>query len=181
MSSMTEVQTKIAAGLERAFAAHGFASPSVDDLRDAAGVSLRTLYKYAPSRSAMTLMALEHRHRRYIEHVLGDTDNTRRQSFEVILDRVADWMRTEASHGCLFHAAVAAAPDNPDLRALLTRHKAEVSQLVAAKAGLERDEDDVLLIIEGLTQAWSLSPERALASAKRLAGRITQTASRLSV
>ena len=42
---MTDTKTKIAAGLEQAFAARGFAEPSVEDLRDAAGVSLRTLYK----------------------------------------------------------------------------------------------------------------------------------------
>ncbi|WP_280322004.1 TetR/AcrR family transcriptional regulator [Sulfitobacter faviae] len=45
---MTDTKSKIAAGLERAFATRGFADPSVEDLRDAAGVSLRTLYKYTP-------------------------------------------------------------------------------------------------------------------------------------
>ena len=45
---MTDTMRRIAGGLERAFAADGFAEPSVEDLRDAAGVSLRTLYKYAP-------------------------------------------------------------------------------------------------------------------------------------
>ena len=40
---MSEMKTKIAAGLERAFAARGFAEPSVEDLRDAAGVSLASV------------------------------------------------------------------------------------------------------------------------------------------
>ncbi len=57
-SSMRDTATKIAAGLERAFAARGFSEPCVDDLREAAGVSLRTLYKYTPSRDAMVRMAL---------------------------------------------------------------------------------------------------------------------------
>ena len=52
---MTDTMKRIAGGLERAFAANGFAEPSVEDLRDAAGVSLRTLYKYAASREAMVL------------------------------------------------------------------------------------------------------------------------------
>ncbi|HBB84680.1 MAG TPA: TetR family transcriptional regulator, partial [Sulfitobacter sp.] len=34
---MTNTKNKIAAGLERAFASRGFAEPSVEDLRDAAG------------------------------------------------------------------------------------------------------------------------------------------------
>ena len=48
--------TKIAEGLECAFASRGFAEPSVDDLRDSAGVSLRTLYKYMPSRGDMVIV-----------------------------------------------------------------------------------------------------------------------------
>ena len=56
---MTDMMSKISAGLERAFANRGFAEPSVEDLRDAADVSLRTLYKYTPSRAEMVLAALE--------------------------------------------------------------------------------------------------------------------------
>lgn len=67
---MIGTREKIAAGLERAFASHGFAEPSVDTLRDAAGVSLRTLYRYMPSRADMVMAALEHRHRRYMAQVL---------------------------------------------------------------------------------------------------------------
>jgi AcrR family transcriptional regulator len=42
---MIDTATKIASGLEQAFAAQGFAETNVEALRDAAGVSLRTLYK----------------------------------------------------------------------------------------------------------------------------------------
>ncbi|MEQ6204708.1 TetR/AcrR family transcriptional regulator [Sulfitobacter sp. HNIBRBA2951] len=161
--------TKIAGGLEHAFATQGFAAPSVEDLRDAAGVSLRTLYKYAPSRDAMIRMALEHRHQRYLAHVFGATSASSRQSLHETLDRVADWMRTQASHGCLFHAAVACAPDDRALRQRLETHKLEVSQLAVTRAGADIAPSDVMVIIEGLTQAWSLSGEAALASAKRLA------------
>ncbi len=166
---MNEMATKIAGGLERAFATQGFASPSVEDLRDAAGVSLRTLYKYAPSRDVMIRMALEHRHQRYLVHVFGSASVSPQQSLGTTLDRVANWMQTEASHGCLFHAAVASAPGDQKLRQLLETHKLEVSQLAVARAGTDISASDVMLIIEGLTQAWSLSGEAALTSAKRLA------------
>lgn len=161
--------TKIAGGLERAFAARGFTEPSVEDLRDAAGVSLRTLYKYAPSRDDMVRLALEHRHQRYLLHVFGDPAGSALQPLDKTLGRVADWMRTEASHGCLFHAAVVSAPNDICLRRLLERHKAEVSQMAATKAGTDVNTSDLLVIIEGLTQAWPLSKEAALTSARRLA------------
>lgn len=165
---MTEMKTKIAAGLERAFATSGFAEPSVEDLRSSAGVSLRTLYKYAPSREAMVHMAMEHRHRRYMEHLFADPSPETAQPLARTLDRVADWMQNEASHGCLFHAAVAAAPQDTVLRELLERHKAEVAQLAARKAGGTLHGSDLLLVLEGLTQAWSLSGNHALDSAKRM-------------
>ncbi len=167
---MNKMMTKIAGGLERAFAARGFTEPSVEELRDAAGVSLRTLYKYAPSRDAMVRLALEHRHQRYLSHIFTTPTGSVPQSLEDTLDRVADWMRTEASHGCLFHAAVVSAPTDRSLRSLLERHKAEISQLAASQAGNDVTASDALVIMEGLTQAWPLAKEAALISAKRLAG-----------
>lgn len=56
---MLDIQNQIDAGLERAFAKHGFAEPNIETLRKATGVSLRTLYKYVPSRDVMILRALE--------------------------------------------------------------------------------------------------------------------------
>jgi AcrR family transcriptional regulator len=166
---MGDMAIKIAAGLEKAFAARGFSEPSVEDLRDAAGVSLRTLYKYAPSRDAMVHMALEHRHQRYLDHIFGGLECQAALTTDTILDRVADWMKVEASHGCLFHSAVAAAPDDVELRHLLERHKSEVYHLCVTRTGEKIKESDFMVIIEGLTQAWPLSKDAALSSAKQLA------------
>jgi AcrR family transcriptional regulator len=58
-------------GWSAPFAKHGFAEPNIETLRKATGVSLRTLYKYVPSRDVMILRALEHRHRRYMAHVFS--------------------------------------------------------------------------------------------------------------
>jgi len=165
---MTDARTRIAAGLERAFAAHGFAEPNVETLRDASGVSLRTLYKYLPSRDAMVGAALEHRHQRFIDRVFGDLPRDPSEALAAIIDRIAGWMAEEAAHGCLFHAAVAAAPNDARLRALLARHKEEVVRRAADVAGLPGCEDDLMLILDGLTQSWPLRRDRAVASAKRL-------------
>ncbi|MCV0429880.1 MAG: TetR/AcrR family transcriptional regulator [Roseibium sp.] len=166
---MADTKTRIAAGLEQAFAQHGFAEPNIDILREAAGVSLRTLYKYMPSREEMVLSALEHRHRRYMQLVIADLpENEEGEVLSEILDRVSEWMSTEAAHGCLFHAAVAAAPRDARLRALLERHKREVAQRIAALSGLSDCEGEITLIIEGLMQNWPLHGSKATASAKRL-------------
>jgi len=165
---MTDTMEKIAAGLEDAFAHRGFAAPSVEDLRDAAGVSLRTLYKYTPSRQEMIRAALEHRHRRYLAHVFGDLPHSPSAALPALLERVGAWMANEASHGCLFHAAVAAAPDDGVLRDLLARHKDEVARRAAAATRLHGRELELMVIIEGLTQSWPLHGARAVAAAKGL-------------
>ncbi len=165
---MIDMMRKISEGLERAFASRGFAEPSVEDLRDAAGVSLRTLYKYTPSRAEMVLAALENRHQRYLTLVFDDLPKEPEKALDTILSRIGDWMATETSHGCLFHAAVAADPGSRPLRALLERHKAEVATRAAAATGLRGDDTGLLLVIEGLTQTWPLRGAAAVEAAKRL-------------
>lgn len=165
---MSDTLTKIATGLEQAFSTHGFAEPNVETLRAAAGVSLRTLYKYAPSRDDMVRLALEHRHRRYIALLFSDLPDRGADALLLIIDRIAEWMATEAAHGCLFHSAVAAAPQNAALRQLLESHKAEVARRTADAAGLPNREGEIMVIFEGLTQTWPLLGAEALASAKRL-------------
>lgn len=157
---------KIAAGLERAFARDGFAKPSVDDLRDEIGVSLRTLYKHVPARQEMILAALEHRHHRYLACLFTDLPDNRQQAFSAIIERVGGWMSSETAHGCLFHAAVAAAPQDGALQLLLKRHKAEVAARATQATGLIGREVHLMLIFEGLTQSWPLQRELAVKSAK---------------
>ncbi|MBT0958372.1 TetR family transcriptional regulator [Alphaproteobacteria bacterium KMM 3653] len=175
---MSDMMRKISSGLESAFAEHGFAEPSVEDLRDAAGVSLRTLYKYTPSRAEMVLAALENRHQRYLARILDDLPRDRGAALNTILTRIGQWMETEAAHGCLFHAAVAADPTSAPLRALLERHKAEVATRAAEATGLDEIEGTkitLLLIIEGLTQTWPLHGAKALVTAKHLAQSLRST------
>ncbi|MEB8388763.1 TetR/AcrR family transcriptional regulator [Rhodobacteraceae bacterium KMM 6894] len=160
--------SKISEGLERAFASQGFAEPSVEDLRDAAGVSLRTLYKYTPSRAEMVLAALENRQQRYLARVFDNLPDEPEQALDAILSRIGEWMETETSHGCLFHAAVAADPGSLPLRALLERHKSEVATRAARAIDLGGSDTALLLIIEGLTQTWPLRGAAAVEAARRM-------------
>jgi AcrR family transcriptional regulator len=166
---MNPTMQKIAGGLERAFASQGFAEPSVDDLREAAGVSLRTLYKYLPSREAMVRAALEHRHERYLSHLFDHLPDDTGRVIPALIERTAEWMRREASHGCLFHGAVASAPEDPELRALLRRHKVEIADRAAKAAGMPEREAEINFILEGLSQGWPVYGERSVDAAMKLA------------
>ncbi|PAU82354.1 TetR family transcriptional regulator [Halovibrio salipaludis] len=166
---MTNTQEKIATGLECAFAEHGFAEIGVDGLREATQVSLRTLYKYCPSREDMVLTALNHRHTRYLSHLLEGLSEEPQDALEEMLDRIGSWMAANAPQGCLFHSAVAAHPDNTVIRTMLERHKTEVADGMVQATGLASARDELMLIHEGVTQSWPLMQERAIRSAKMLA------------
>jgi AcrR family transcriptional regulator len=52
---MTSTKEQIAYRLEQAFNTHGFAELSVATLQKVVGASLRTLYRYFPSKQAMVI------------------------------------------------------------------------------------------------------------------------------
>ena len=166
---MLDVKIRIAAGLESAFAKEGFTEPSVDRLREAADVSLRTLYKYCSSREEMILVALQYRHKRYLDQVFTDLPDEPDHAVAEAFDRAGCWMRKNGFTGCLFHSAVAAHPNSVPLRAMHKKHKAETEALLARAAGCADLGQALLLVHEGLTQTWLLNGDDALQSAQSIA------------
>ena len=163
---MPDMKSKIAERLERAFAERGFTEPGVAELRERAEVSIRTLYKHFPSRAGMILAALEHRHRRYLAFLFPEGDAP---TLDAVWSRVGRWMAENAFTGCLFHAAVAAHPQDAALKALLQRHKSAAAARLPECAGTPEAGVPLLLVHEVLVQSWPIEGEKAVASARRLA------------
>jgi AcrR family transcriptional regulator len=172
---MEATKSRIAAGLEAAFERHGFAEPSVSDLRDAANVSLRTLYKHCPSRDDMIVAALERRHGRYLTYLFEDLPADPDAALAAVFSRLVDWMDSTATRGCLFHSAVASKPDSPALAALLERHKRELGERIAAAARLPGREAELVILHEGVTNGHALlgraAADKAIAMARALRSR----------
>lgn len=164
----------MAASLEQAFSERGFAEIGVDGLREATQVSLRTLYKYFPSREAMILAALEHRHSRYLTHLLDELPSSDGEALDEMFDRVGTWMAENHPRGCLFQAAVTAYPDNRLIRSILERHKHEVCEGMARATDLSLSSHQLLFLHEGLTQSWPLVGAEAVTVAKTLARSLLQ-------
>ncbi|ASA54327.1 TetR/AcrR family transcriptional regulator [Vibrio gazogenes] len=165
---MNKTQEKIAAGLEQAFAEYGFTELGVDGLRDAAQVSLRTLYKYCPSKVDMIIMALEHRHARYLAYLFDDLPTQNQLVLDEIFARVDRWMRDNNSEGCLFHNAVVSHPNSEPIRRLFERHKKEVADKLAESTNLLAMREPLLLIHEGIVQSWLILGAQAISCAKTL-------------
>lgn len=169
---MADTRQRIASDLERSFAEQGFAEQGVEALRAGADVSLRTLYKYFPSREAMIVGALEYRDRTYFEWLDGGPEEGVDHVLHPLV-RLGDWLAEVANTGCLFLNALAEYPNSEAIAATVTAHKANLADEFRVR--LERIAPDreigalaetLFLLHEGMTQAARLQGrERATAAA----------------
>lgn len=156
---MRDTRQRIARDLERSFTEQGFAEPGVAALRADADVSLRTLYKYFPSREAMVVGALEHRDRMYFEWLAGGPEDGVDHVLHPLV-RLGDWLAEIANTGCLFLTALAEYPDSDVIAATVETHKARMADEFKARLqriAPDRDVDELaealFLLHEGMTQA----------------------------
>ncbi|MDH5917908.1 TetR/AcrR family transcriptional regulator [Vibrio splendidus] len=162
------LREQIAASLEVAFSQQGFAEPSVAQLKTACDVSLRTLYKHFPSKEAMIVGALEHRHQRYLSLLLEDSPRSGYQAITHIFNKLQQWMEEYAPHGCLSMNALAAFPDNELINQVVIEHKKEVQALMAKQSQREDLASELFLLHEGVSSAWPVLGEEAVASAQNM-------------
>ncbi|CAH0530313.1 TetR/AcrR family transcriptional regulator [Vibrio hippocampi] len=160
----------IAADLEQAFSQMGFANPSVAQLKDACNVSLRTLYKHYPSKEAMVIAALEHRHVRYLEFLSQDSgsQDIHQQGVEALqatFSKLAHWMSTNAPHGCMSTSAVAAFPDHNEINQVVMKHKLEVRDRLGQLSQRADLATQFFLLHEGIAAAWPVLGQTAVVEA----------------
>ncbi|MFT6914721.1 MAG: AcrR family transcriptional regulator [Motiliproteus sp.] len=163
------IHNQIAARLEHAFSQHGFAEPSVAELKTAAGVSLRTLYRQFPSKQAMVMGALQHRHLRYFEFLAEGEPAPGIASMTHLFQRLAEWMKNHAPNGCMSMGAFAAFPGNQDIQDLVKHHKAEMIAVMARRSGREEVARELFLLHEGASAAWPLLGMDVIHSAEKAA------------
>ncbi|MFS1467960.1 TetR/AcrR family transcriptional regulator [Vibrio lentus] len=162
------LREQIAESLEVAFSQHGFAEPSVAQLKTACNVSLRTLYKHYPSKEAMIVGALEHRHHRYLNFLLESAPADGLASMLDIFDKLQQWMEEYAPHGCMSMNAMAAFPDNEIINQAVTEHKREVKALLGKQSQRGDLASELFLLHEGVSSAWLVLGEEAVASAQNM-------------
>lgn len=163
--------------LERAFAEAGFAEQGVEALRAEADVSLRTLYKYFPSREAMIVGALEHRDRTYFDWLAGGPETGVDHVLHPLV-RLGDWLSEVANTGCLFLTALSEYPDSMPIATVVTEHKARLAEefhLRLQKVAPDRDTahlaDTLFLLHEGVTQVARLQDRQRSTTAALFAAR----------
>lgn len=173
---MRSTKLRIARNLDRQFAEMGFATQGVEALREGADVSLRTLYKYFPSREEMVVGALEYRDAAYFDWISGGpADGIDHVLYP--LKRLGDWLEEVANTGCLFMNALAAYPESPAIRKAVLSHKSRLENAFRERlhhVAPDRDTGELaqslFLLHEGLTETARLrGPAEATATAIRAA------------
>lgn len=159
---MNSTEDQIAQQLERQFSEMGFATQGVEALRAGADVSLRTLYKYFPSREAMIIGALTYRDATYTDWIGEDTATGADHVLHVLI-RLSDWLREVSNTGCLFRNALAAYPESRAIADAVRNHKAHVrdmfrTRLADVAPGCDSDSlsQAMFVLHEGLTESARL-------------------------
>lgn len=104
---MTDDETargRVLAAADRLFYERGIRAVGMDDVRDAAEISLKRLYRLYPTKERLAQEVLRHRDldfRRFLAAQIGDLPTPRDRILR-IFDVLHDWFREPDFHGCPF-------------------------------------------------------------------------------
>lgn len=148
-----DIKNKLISAAGSLFYRHGFNATGMDRLTQAAGMSSRTLYKHAGSKTALIVQVLEERDKRFFAQL-------EEQSIRGLFDALDNWLREEGCLGCLFLRAYGeTGGNNPQIAAVIRNHKEQtwqtIRRLVALEIGREDDRlaEQILILFEGATAA----------------------------
>ncbi len=162
------LKTQIAENLERAFSQLGFAEINVAQLKSSSGVSLRTLYRYYPSKEEMVVAALNNRHKRYLNFLSEDLPSPGEEAIVHIFNKLNMWMNENAPNGCMSISALNAFPENSTIKEAVEKHKKDVEYFLGKKSDRDALSTQLFLLHEGVTSAQPLIGDDALTSAQAI-------------
>jgi AcrR family transcriptional regulator len=112
---------------DRLFYERGIAAVGMDDVRDAAGVSLRRLYGIYPSKRDLVAGWLDDRHVRWMQWFTDAIERRSAAGVEPLLatfDALAEWAESPGYRGCAFLNAIAETTEIDDThRSIVAAHK----------------------------------------------------------
>ncbi len=171
---------------DRLFYERGIAGVGMDDIRDAAGVSLRRLYTMHPSKRDLVSAWLRDRHTRWMawftdsvdRHATGGTD-----ALVATFDALDDWVGTPGYRGCAFLNSIAETSEiDDDHRAIVASHKSSLVEHLSSLA--VRDHPDapswlapaIAVLIDGaIVQSAVFGDHAPITAARSAALHLTRT------
>lgn len=184
----SEASDRLLTAAEELYYSRGIGAVGMDDVRDAAGVSMRRLYQLYPSKQHLVAAYLDARDARWrarvAAHVDGVGDDPRARVLAVF-DWLGIWFAEPDFRGCAFINAFGELGDGaPLVLAAVRRHKElfrdYLGELAAAYAGGDggaRLGAWLVLLAEGAMTAASIGTDPAAAANARSAAAVLLDAS----
>lgn len=165
-----DTKTKLISAAEHLFDRHGFTATGMDRLTQAAGMSSRTLYKHAGSKTALMAAVLTARDRRFLQRMEVN-------SVDALFDALEEWVRVEGCRGCLFlRAHGETGGDTPEIADAMLAHKKnlfeKIQEIIYLEVGHKNNPElaeQVLILFEGATAAATYRGAQAITSARAAA------------
>ncbi|MFI6575149.1 TetR/AcrR family transcriptional regulator [Nocardiopsis sp. NPDC050513] len=174
-----EYRRRIIDAADRLYYTRGFSAVGMDQLRDAAGVSLRRLYRLFPSKDDIVLAVLRERRRVWAqglgEHV--DAAPTAGEKLLAVYDFLADWFCDEDFRGCGFINAFAElGAVNSDVADIAREHKTAFQRYLGGLVeGIGADPSlaaQLALLAEGAQTTAAITGDPGTADQARAAARV---------
>lgn len=172
-----DTKSKLVSAAEQLFDRHGFTATGMDRLTRSVGMSSRTLYKHAGSKTALITQVLKERHQRFLRRV----DVT---SIEALFDALEEWVQQESCRGCLFlRAHGETGGDTAEITEVVLSHKAcfyrKIEDIVLIETGGKGNSElaeQILVLFEGATAAAVYRGTAAVTAARNAAAALTNLA-----
>ena len=174
-----EARARVVAAADELYYARGIAAVGMDAVRDAAGVSLRRLYQWFPSKEELVLAVLASRRVRWsaeLDAVVGAAPQGRDRLL-AIYDYLADWFTTDSFRGCGFiNAFGELGGTSPAVVLAVREHKLafqeRVAQLVAEAGADPSLAPQLALLAEGAQTTAAIAGSAEAAQHARAAAGI---------
>jgi len=161
-----DIDTRLLVAAERLFDRNGFNATGMGRLIKETGLSSRTVYKHATSKSVLMATVLAERGRRFFAHV--DFSST-----DALFASLTAWAEQEGARGCLFFRAYAeTGGKTPEIERCVAGYHARlhtaISDLVTLETGVvdEALTDQILALFEGATTAATYRGTEVIESAR---------------
>jgi AcrR family transcriptional regulator len=158
------------------FYARGIHAVGMDDVRDAAGVSLKRLYSLFPGKDSLVLAVLRKRHAMWTDGLTAAVDATPdpTEKMLAVYDYLAEWFAEDTFRGCGFiNAFGELGPTSPQVAEYAREHKRsfqeQLAQLVAAAGAEASLAPQLAILAEGAQTTAAIEGSPAAATHARQA------------
>lgn len=131
-----EAREQVLAAAEDLYYRKGYAAVGMDELRAAAGVSLRRLYALFPSKTDIVAAVLQRKHVEWetaLSAAVADAGSDPRARLLAVYAYLEDWFCAEDFRGCAFiNAFGELGGTSPEVARIVREHKASFQEYMAA-------------------------------------------------